>query len=114
MKKILLFALLALAIGACKKASTEDTGTTSSMTEESKPSRDAVVDYIAAYDQYFEDYKAALESKDQGKMKDLGNQAIELSKKGNEALAKASGKDLVKLQEYMKSKTDEFVKLSTQ
>lgn len=117
MKKIVLFVFLAFAMGACKKTST--TETTETKVEETSTSvpmpeteSAAVTDYMKAYDAYLTEYKAAMIAKDKAKMDELANKGKELSVKGSEAMKQAQGKDLQRLTEYMKAKTDEFVAIS--
>ncbi len=116
MKKIILFVFLAFALGACKKSTTTETTTTTSTTatevEMPETESPAVREYMEAYDAYLVEYREALKTKNQEKMVELSNRATELSKKGSDALAQAKGKDLEKLTEYMKLKTNEFMEMT--
>ena len=123
MNKLIFFLLLSLSFGACKNESKEmksadeanvEMGTTDAITLTEAPtlSDPAAQEYVKEYDTFLAEYTAAVESKDQVKLQELGTKMITLSSKGTEALANLTGDDAVKLTEYIKMRANEFARIS--
>lgn len=134
MKKVLLVVAIAGFMISCKdkkeeKKAEETTTTTPPTTTEpttTEPSKmeassgvptfsEADVNaYVAAYEEYVNTYKKAVEGKDMGKMVELSKMGQDLVAKGTAAAQKlaAHPEDAKKLADYMTARSAEIIELS--
>ncbi len=123
MNKLIFLLLVALSFSACKNESKEmkaadeanvEMGSTNALKLAEAPtlSDPAAQEYVKEYDAFLADYTAAVASKDQVKLQELGTKMITLSSKGTEALANLTGDEAVKLTEYINTRANEFARIS--
>lgn len=130
MKKILFVVAIAGFMIACKSkkdekkpeetttttepTTTEPTTTTTTSTGVPTFSDPDVAAYVKSYEDYIAAYKKAVESKDMGKLGELGTMGQDLATKGTAAAQKLAGnpEDAKKLADYMTAKSAEVMELT--